>query len=128
MRCAAGRSREARLAAHLQFARGPLEVPNANLPRPGSCGELTRPVRSADAADVVSKGLSAPEHNVDRCSGGHFTPAEEMADGKGGSKVSPPSPSASQEKVLTQFQQLRQEQRALATKITEIEADRSEHK
>ena len=121
-----GKSLPAR-EAHLQSVRGSLEVPNANLSGLGSCGELTRAVRGAYTADVVSEGFSAPEDNVHGCSGGHFAPLGEMADGKS-SKVSPPSPSPPQEKVLAQFQQLRQEQRALSAKIAEIEADRSEHK
>ena len=114
--------------SHPQPVRGSLEVPNANLSGPGSCGELACPVRSADAADVVSEGSGAPEHDMYRCSAGHFAPQKKMADGKSRSKASSSSSSPPQEKVLAQFQQLRQEQRALAAKIAEVEADRNEHK
>jgi len=34
----------------------------------------------------------------------------------------------SQEKILATFQQLRQEQRAIASKITELESEKNEHK
>lgn len=76
----------------------------------------------------MSEGSGAPERDVYRCSAGHFAPQRKMADGKSRSKASPSSSSPPQEKVLAQFQQLRQEQRALAAKIAEVESDRNEHK
>ena len=43
---------------------------------------------------------------------------------KGGKK----SEQMSQEKIIGTFQQLRMEQRAIATKIGDVEADKNEHK
>ena len=35
---------------------------------------------------------------------------------------------AAQEKIVAQFEQMRQEQRAVASKIAELESDKNEHK
>ena len=44
--------------------------------------------------------------------------------GKAAKKADP----AAQEKIVAQFEQMRQEQRAIASKIAELESDKSEHK
>ena len=48
-----------------------------------------------------------------------------MAEKSGGSKK---GDQLSQEKIVATFQQLRQEQRSIANKISELEAEKNEHK
>ena len=49
-----------------------------------------------------------------------------MAESKG--KGAKKADTAAQEKIVAQFQQMRQEQRAIANKIAEFESDKNEHK
>ena len=48
-----------------------------------------------------------------------------MAEKPGGTKK---GEQLSQEKIVATFQQLRQEQRSIANKISELEADKKEHR
>lgn len=49
--------------------------------------------------------------------------AEKTSKSSGGKKAEP----LSKEKIIGTFQQLRMEQRAIATKIAEMESEKSEH-